>query len=192
VKRYVDIIARGPRSGHPQWQRPAAEWRSNNSARLNISLKPLEEPKGQRRPDYRQAATQNWRAFRVRLYISQPSRPAAWAGSKQRPVSIFLRQTACRPDGIRSAHARRVKNHPIITDREQAISRTMGCKPTSSTTARPRNAWEFRRNWSTTRLRRLWTGPVSTMYTSLNQYHVVMEAAPQYWQNPDISKRDLP
>ncbi len=22
------------------------------------------------------------------------------------------------------------------------------------------------------------------MYTSLNQYHVVMEAAPQYWQNP--------
>jgi multidrug efflux pump len=25
---------------------------------------------------------------------------------------------------------------------------------------------------------------VSTMYTSLNQYHVVMEAAPQYWQDP--------
>jgi len=28
--------------------------------------------------------------------------------------------------------------------------------------------------------------PVSTMYTSLNQYHVVMEAAPKYWQNPEI------
>ena len=26
---------------------------------------------------------------------------------------------------------------------------------------------------------------VSTMYTSLNQYHVVMEVAPRYWQNPD-------
>jgi multidrug efflux pump len=26
---------------------------------------------------------------------------------------------------------------------------------------------------------------VSTMYTQLNQYHVVMEVAPQYWQNPD-------
>lgn len=26
--------------------------------------------------------------------------------------------------------------------------------------------------------------PVSVMYTSLNQYHVVMELAPQYWQNP--------
>jgi multidrug efflux pump len=26
---------------------------------------------------------------------------------------------------------------------------------------------------------------VSTMYTSLNQYHVVLEVAPQYWQNPD-------
>jgi multidrug efflux pump len=26
---------------------------------------------------------------------------------------------------------------------------------------------------------------VSTMYTPLNQYHVVMEVAPQYWQDPD-------
>jgi multidrug efflux pump len=28
--------------------------------------------------------------------------------------------------------------------------------------------------------------PVSTMYTPLNQYFVVMEAAPKYWQNPNI------
>ena len=27
--------------------------------------------------------------------------------------------------------------------------------------------------------------PVSTMYRQLNQYHVIMEAAPQYWQTPD-------
>jgi len=27
---------------------------------------------------------------------------------------------------------------------------------------------------------------VSTMYTSLNQYHVVMEAAPEFWQNPQF------
>ncbi len=27
---------------------------------------------------------------------------------------------------------------------------------------------------------------VSTMYKTLNQYHVVMEAAPQYWQNPEF------
>jgi multidrug efflux pump len=26
--------------------------------------------------------------------------------------------------------------------------------------------------------------PVSTMYNALNQYHVVMEAAPEFWQNP--------
>jgi multidrug efflux pump len=31
---------------------------------------------------------------------------------------------------------------------------------------------------------------VSTMYKSLNQYHVVMEAAPQYWQNP-ATLRDI-
>jgi multidrug efflux pump len=33
---------------------------------------------------------------------------------------------------------------------------------------------------------------VSTMYTPLNQYHVVMEAAPQYWQNPaSLSQLDV-
>jgi multidrug efflux pump len=30
--------------------------------------------------------------------------------------------------------------------------------------------------------------PVSTMYARLNQYHVVMEAAPQFWQNPQFLK----
>ncbi|HVN30102.1 MAG TPA: efflux RND transporter permease subunit, partial [Candidatus Binataceae bacterium] len=30
---------------------------------------------------------------------------------------------------------------------------------------------------------------VSTMYTELNQYHVVMEAAPEFWQNPDGLKQ---
>jgi multidrug efflux pump len=30
--------------------------------------------------------------------------------------------------------------------------------------------------------------PVSTMYTQLNQYHVVMEVAPEYWQSPDTLK----
>jgi multidrug efflux pump len=29
---------------------------------------------------------------------------------------------------------------------------------------------------------------VSTMYTGINQYHVVMEAAPQFWQSPEILK----
>ena len=31
--------------------------------------------------------------------------------------------------------------------------------------------------------------PVSTMYASLNQYHVVMEAAPEFWQDPLFLKR---
>jgi multidrug efflux pump len=30
---------------------------------------------------------------------------------------------------------------------------------------------------------------VSTMYTSLNQYHVIMEVAPQFWQNPLILRQ---
>ncbi|MEO8558052.1 MAG: efflux RND transporter permease subunit [Rhodospirillales bacterium] len=31
--------------------------------------------------------------------------------------------------------------------------------------------------------------PVSTIYNPLNQYRVIMEVAPQYWQNPDTLKR---
>jgi multidrug efflux pump len=31
--------------------------------------------------------------------------------------------------------------------------------------------------------------PVSTMYSSLNQYHVVMEAAPRYWRDPDVLRQ---
>jgi multidrug efflux pump len=30
---------------------------------------------------------------------------------------------------------------------------------------------------------------VSTIYAALNQYHVIMEVAPQYWQNPDMLKQ---
>jgi multidrug efflux pump len=30
---------------------------------------------------------------------------------------------------------------------------------------------------------------VSTMFTSLNQYHIIMEAAPEYWQNPLILRQ---
>ena len=32
---------------------------------------------------------------------------------------------------------------------------------------------------------------VSTMYTPLNQYYVVMEVAPQFWQNPSCTQRYL-
>jgi multidrug efflux pump len=31
--------------------------------------------------------------------------------------------------------------------------------------------------------------PVSTMYTALNQYHVIMEAAPEYWQDPEFLRQ---
>ena len=30
---------------------------------------------------------------------------------------------------------------------------------------------------------------VSTIYNALNQYHVIMEVAPRYWQNPDVLDR---
>ena len=29
---------------------------------------------------------------------------------------------------------------------------------------------------------------VSTIYSAINQYHVVMECAPQYWQSPELLK----
>ena len=32
---------------------------------------------------------------------------------------------------------------------------------------------------------------VSTIYTALNQYHVVMEVAPEFWQRPETLRRHL-
>ena len=33
---------------------------------------------------------------------------------------------------------------------------------------------------------------VSTMYTALNQYHVVMEVDPKFWQSPQRTEQHLP
>ena len=52
-------------------------------------------------------------------------------------------------------------------------------------TAPRRRGWAFRRRRLTSTLYDAFgQAQVSTMYSSLNQYHVVMEAAPQFWQGP--------
>ena len=66
------------------------------------------------------------------------------------------------------------------------ISRTAACRLRLFMIERQRQGWESRRRPST----RHFTMPldnaqVSTMYTQLNQYHVVMEVEPRFWQSPD-------
>ena len=66
-----------------------------------------------------------------------------------------------------------------------AISRTAACRPTRLSTAIPRRVWALSpQSIDKTLYDAFGQRQVSTMYTSLNQYHVVMEVAPQFQQNP--------
>ena len=72
-----------------------------------------------------------------------------------------------------------------VSPMSTATSRTAVCRPRSCMTARPHHAWGSRhRQLTTLCIRRFGQSLVSTMYTPLNQYYVVMEVAPQFWQSP--------
>ena len=52
-------------------------------------------------------------------------------------------------------------------------------------TVPPRRAWALRRRLlDNTLYDAFGQAEVSTIYTQLNQYYVVMEVAPKYWQSP--------
>src|ERR1700681_497553 len=67
-----------------------------------------------------------------------------------------------------------------------SISSSTGSKPMSSSTAAPRRGSGSRSVRSTTPLYDAFgQRQVSTIYAARNQYHVVMEVAPEYWQTPE-------
>ena len=86
-----------------------------------------------------------------------------------------------------AAHAAETARHCLASPTSTAISRTRPAGQLVDTIATPRRA-----SASTPQLidNTLYDAfgqrQVSTMYTALNQYHVVMEVAPQFWQNPRL------
>ena len=66
-----------------------------------------------------------------------------------------------------------------------------GLEATSSSIATPPRAWASRRRRSTTPYDAFGQRQVSTMYKPLNQYHVVMEVAPQFYQQPRCAAKHL-
>ena len=68
-----------------------------------------------------------------------------------------------------------------------AISRTAGCARSWSSSATPRRGWASRRRRSTTLYDAYGQRQVSTMFTQLNQYHVILEVEPK--DQPGIRRR---
>jgi len=88
---------------------------------------------------------------------------------------------------VDAATHRQLKELPDFA-RWRAISRTADSRPCSTSIATPRRGWVSCRSSSTTRSTTLRAAQVSTIYTQLNQYHVVLEVLPAYQENPDALK----
>ena len=70
--------------------------------------------------------------------------------------------------------------------RQQRSAGSRSGRQCSKSTAPPPDAWGSPpQNIDDTLYDAFGQRQVSVMYTQLNQYHVVMEVAPQFWQNPD-------
>ncbi len=112
--------------------------------------------------------------------------------SEQRAVSIHdAGRQSRRSDEVRSADSRcATQTIPIHCRREQRSAEPRTAGHGRHTTAPPRRASASQPQLiDTTLYDAFGQRQVSTMYTSLNQYHVVMEAAPEFWQNPEFLKQ---
>ena len=111
------------------------------------------------------------------------------AGQRGLPVHHDQRQ---RPgsDHLGSQDAGRAEEHQDHRRREHGPAEPRAWRRMSTTTAARRRGWgSLSQLIDNTLYDAFGQAPVSTMFTSLNQYFVVMEAAPKYWQNPDMLRR---
>ena len=158
-----------------------------------VALKPLSERKEIGGPGDRAAAAE------ARQGAGRQPLPAAGAGHPHRRAA-GQRAVPVHAAGRRSRRAARVgaedprcavqpaRSSPTSTP----TRRTRGCRPRWSSTATPRRGSASPRGMIDTTLNDLFgQRQVSTIYAQLNQYHVVMEAAPEYWQSPDALKTCL-
>ena len=157
-----------------------------------VALKPLAERKHDRRPGDRAAARQararsparTCSCSRCRTSASAAGRATRSTSSRCRPTtSSELRDVGAAASCSALQHA--AASSPTSTP----TSRTRACRPRSSSTATPPSRLGVTPQMIDTTLNDAFgQRQVSTIYTQLNQYHVVMEVAPQYWQSPETLK----
>ncbi len=106
----------------------------------------------------------------------------------QRPVPVHAAGRRPRPSsscGRRSVLAK-LQDPAGAGRRQHATSRTRASRRRSRSTAPPPSRLGITpQAIDDTLYDAFGQRQVSTMYTPLNQYHVVMEVEPQFWQNPD-------
>jgi len=187
LKRYVDIIGADPAVDTVNG---TAGGGATNSARLNISLKPLDERKATAEQIIARLRPKLAKLPGATLYLTafQDLRVGGRQSNAQYQYSL-------RSDSVQDLTAfgprmlAELKTIPIITDvnsDQQNHGLQSYVEYDRQTAARFGISPQLIDN---TLYDAFGQRPVSTMYTSLNQYHVVMEAAPRYWQNPDILRK---
>jgi len=188
--QYVNVIAADPAIDTVNGFTGGGRGGATNSARMFISLKPLEERKvtaeqiiGRLRPKLAHIPG-------ATLYLT--SVQDLRVGGRQSNAQY---QFTMRSDNVQDLTnygprmLQRLKTVPIIADvnsDQQNHGLQVFVDYDRSTAARFGISPQLIDN---TLYDAFGQRPVSTMYTTLNQYHVVMEVAPQYWQDPDILRR---
>jgi multidrug efflux pump len=188
--QYVNIIAADPAIDTVNGFTGGGRGGATNSARMFISLKPLNERKVTADQIIARLRQKLARIPGATLYLTavQDLR----VGGRQSNAQY---QFTMRSDNVQDlttygpAMLQKLKTIPIIADvnsDQQNHGLQVFVDYDRSTAARFGISPQLIDN---TLYDAFGQRPVSTMYTRLNQYHVIMEAAPQYWQDADILRR---
>jgi multidrug efflux pump len=191
LQRYVDIIDRDPGVDTVNGFTGGGRGGATNSARMFISLKPLPERKGSTADDV---------VNRLRPQLARVPGATCYLQSSQDlrvggRMSNAQYQFTMRGDNVDELNSLGPKMLEQLRTLPQLVD--------TNTDQQDRGlmAWvQYDRQTASrfgissqlvdaTLYDAFGQSPVSTMYTPLNQYHVIMEAAPQYWQDPDTLKK---
>jgi NodT family efflux transporter outer membrane factor (OMF) lipoprotein len=190
LRKYVDIIDADPAIDTVNGFTGGGRGGASNSARLFISLKPVEQRK----------VTAGEIIMRLRPKLARVPGATLFLSASQ-DLRVGGRQSnaqyqyTLRGDNVQDLTAfsprmlAALRKIPLITDvnsDEQNHGLQIYVQYDRATAARLGISSQLIDN---TLYDAFGQRPVSTMYTSLNQYHVVMEAAPKYWRDPDILRQ---
>ena len=188
--QYVNVIDADPAVDTVNGFTGGGRGGSANTARMFISLKPLEERKAAAGQIIARLRPKLARISGATLFLT-PSQDLRIGGRQSNAEYQFTMRSDSVQDltNYGPRMLRELKKIPVIVDvnsDQQNHGRQVFIEYDRNTAARFGISPQLIDN---TLYDAFGQRPVSTMYTRLNQYHVVMEAAPKYWQDPEILRR---